>query len=172
MREVLRVCDVLGRMYQHWTGAVLNPDKDVTISWGDGILYDADKTWADYMAMVAAGMLKPEIALAWKFDLSWETPEDLAKIREKYMPEIKAMTGGGGDETPIKTGGISAQDDVVNNAEDVVGKTLNGAQTQSLVAVVAQVQSGQLSVGQAVNIISISIGISKEEAQKIIEGAI
>ena len=39
------------------------------------------------MQMVAAGILKPEIAIAWKYDLPWDKPEDLAAIREKYMPE-------------------------------------------------------------------------------------
>ena len=42
--------------------------------------------------MVAAGMLKPEIALGWYFDMPTETPEDLAAIREKYMPDVQEMT--------------------------------------------------------------------------------
>ena len=32
-----------------------------------------------------------EIALAWKYDLPWETPQDLEAIREKYMPELTDM---------------------------------------------------------------------------------
>lgn len=67
--------------------------------------------------------------------------------------------------TPIDEG------DVVAAAEDVTGKTLNGAQTQSLILVVTQFAEGKLSLGQAVNIISISIGVTKEEAQKLLEGA-
>lgn len=94
VREAVRVCEILGRMYQKYSGPAINPEKDVTIDWGNGILYDEDKTWADYMTMVSAGMMKPEIALAWKFNLPWETPEDLAAIREKYMPEMDAMVGG------------------------------------------------------------------------------
>ena len=94
VREAVRVCSVLGQMYQVGTSGVFDPQKDVIIDWGNGILYDEDKTWADYMSMVAAEMLKPEIALAWKFNLPCETPEDLAKVREKYMPEIEALTGG------------------------------------------------------------------------------
>ena len=56
------------------------------MSWGNGVLYDADKDWADTLSMVEAGLLKPELALAQKYDLPSETPEDLAAIREKYMP--------------------------------------------------------------------------------------
>ena len=34
------------------------------------------------------GLLKPELALAWKFDLPSETEADLEAIRQKYMPEL------------------------------------------------------------------------------------
>lgn len=95
VREAVRVCDLLGQMYKQCDSTAVNPEKDVSISWGNGILYDEDKTWADYMAMVAAGMLRPEIALAWKFDLPWEKPEDLAAIREKYMPELRQLAEDG-----------------------------------------------------------------------------
>lgn len=94
VREAVRVCDVLGRMYKAQTGAAVDPEKDVVIDWGNGILYDEEKEWSNYMALVSAGMLKPEIALAWKFNMPWDTPEDLRKIREKYMPEINALEGG------------------------------------------------------------------------------
>jgi len=94
VREAVRVCEALGRLYKVYSGPAIDPEKDVVIDWGNGILFDEDKTWADYMAMVAAGMIRPEIALAWKFNLPWETPKDLAKIREKYMPELQSMTDG------------------------------------------------------------------------------
>lgn len=87
VRETVRVCNILGQMYHLCDSAGVDPDKDVTILWGNGILYDEDQVWTDYKAMVAAGMLKPEIALGWYFDMPTETPEDLAAIREKYMPE-------------------------------------------------------------------------------------
>lgn len=93
-REAVRVCEALGRMYQAYSGPAIDPERDIAIDWGNGVLYDEDKAWADYMAMVAAGMIRPEIALAWKFNIPWETPEELAKIREKYMPELDALTGG------------------------------------------------------------------------------
>jgi len=57
-----------------------------------------------------------------------------------------------------------------NVAQDVAGKSLNGAQTQSLLAVMEQYAAKQLTLGQAINIVSIAIGISRQEAQKIIEG--
>ena len=97
VRESVRVCTILGRMYQVYSGPDIDLVKDVTITWGNGVLYDEDQTWIDLKAMVAAGMLKPEIAVGWYFDVPHETPEDLQKIREKYMPEIDSMAGDGGD---------------------------------------------------------------------------
>lgn len=60
------------------------------MSWigGNGVLFDEEKTWADYKDMVAAGLLKPEIALGWKFNMPRDTEAQLAKIRKKYMPEV------------------------------------------------------------------------------------
>ena len=97
VREAARVCDVMGRMYKAYSGPEIDPEKDIVISWGNGILYDEDQEWLDLKGMVAAGMLKPEIAVGWYFDMPHETPADLQKIREKYMPEIEAMAGDGGD---------------------------------------------------------------------------
>jgi SPP1 family phage portal protein len=67
---------------------------------------------------------------------------------------------------------VPGSDAVVEQAEDVTGKTLNGAQTQSLLSVVSQYASKALTLGQAINIISISIGVTKEEAKKLLEGAL
>ena len=87
VREAVRVCDILGRIYNLNSAGNVDVDKDIAFSWGNGILYDEDKTWTDYKAMVASNMLKPEIALGWYFDMSTETDADLEKIRVKYMPE-------------------------------------------------------------------------------------
>ena len=46
------------------------------------------------MQLVGAGMLKPELALAWYFEQPHDTPEDLARIREHYMPEMSRLTDG------------------------------------------------------------------------------
>ncbi|MDY4166976.1 MAG: hypothetical protein SOY27_05730 [Fournierella sp.] len=60
------------------------------IDWGNGVLFDKDREWADTLQLVNAGLLKPEIALAWKYSLPWETDEDLARVRRRLMPEKKA----------------------------------------------------------------------------------
>ena len=91
VKEAVMLCGVLGVLYRV-PGAHEVKEDSVSIDWGNGILFDEDKTWDDYKGMVAAGLLKPEIALGWRFGMPTETPEDLAKIREKYMPEMEKLT--------------------------------------------------------------------------------
>lgn len=92
IREAVRVCAELYKAYK--MSATEPKEEDVIISWGNGILYDRDKTWADYLTMVSAGILKPEIAVAWYFDIPWKTDADLAKVRTDYMPELQALLQG------------------------------------------------------------------------------
>lgn len=92
-KEAVRLCGVLGRLYRVPGAHDADPEK-VSIDWGNGVLYDEDKTWADYLDMVARGLLKPEIALGWRFGMPTETEDDLAAIRTKYMPELKRLADG------------------------------------------------------------------------------
>ena len=94
VREVLGICDALGRMYGLCGGETFDPETDIVIDFGNGVLYDRDKAWVERKEMVAAGMLKPELALSWYYNLPHDTPEDLAKIREDYMPELQNLVGG------------------------------------------------------------------------------
>lgn len=91
VKEAVRLCGILGGAYSVPNAHEVKED-DISIDWGNGILYDEDKTWDDYKGMVAAGLLKPEIALGWRFGMPTDTPEDLAAIREKYMPEMEKLT--------------------------------------------------------------------------------
>ena len=60
--------------------------------------------------------------------------------------------------------------DIGGAVTEVQGKALNGAQTQSLIAIMSQFSAGSLTEGQAVNLISTAIGISKSEARSILNG--
>lgn len=101
LKEGVRVAGALARL--HRISQAHDIDSDiVSVDWGNGVLYDEDKTWAEYMAMVGSGLLKPEIALGWRFNMPTDTPEDLQAIREKYMPDFTAMAmaaaaAGGGE---------------------------------------------------------------------------
>ena len=93
VREAVRLCGVFGEMY-HIPGAHEAEEDSVTFDWGNGILFDEEKTWEDMKDQVSRGLLKPEIAMGWRYGMPYETEADLAKIREKYMPDV---LGAGGD---------------------------------------------------------------------------
>lgn len=92
-KEAVRLCGTLGRLY-HVPDAHDVAEDAVSIDWGNGILYDEDKTWADYLDMVGRGLLKPEIALGWRFGMPTENEGDLAAIRAKYMPDMERLAEG------------------------------------------------------------------------------
>lgn len=88
VREAVRLCGILGQMYK-LPGAHEVADDAYTIDWGNGVLFDEEKTWAEYKDMVASGLLKPEIALGWRFNMPTDTEAQRRKIREKYMPDAE-----------------------------------------------------------------------------------
>ena len=80
VEETLALCRTLAELYnlgEKETGLL-------SFDWGNGTLYDQEKTWEDYMQMVEKGILKPEVALAWRFGLAGD---DEKTIREKWMPQ-------------------------------------------------------------------------------------
>jgi len=84
LQDALQLCGVLAQLYSL-------PEQEpgtISVDWGNGVLYDEDAQWETYRLMVADGLLRPEIALAWRFNLPMQTEEDLAAIRKKYMPEV------------------------------------------------------------------------------------
>ena len=85
VNNALFICSCLDRVYEddEWW------PEDVKIDWGDGVLYDRSRVWAEQQQMVADGLLRPEIALAWYYDLPAETEDDLRAVHEKYMPATK-----------------------------------------------------------------------------------
>ena len=82
------MCGIFGQMYKI-PGAHEAADDAYTVDWGNGVLFDEEKTWADYKDMVASGLLKPEIALGWRFNMPTDTEAQRRKIREKYMPDAE-----------------------------------------------------------------------------------
>lgn len=91
LKEVAVLCAELGKLYQIKGAADIDPEK-ISIDWGDGVLYNRDKVNQEMLAQVQSGLLAPEIYLGWYYEMPYETPEDRAKIRKKYMPEIESLT--------------------------------------------------------------------------------
>lgn len=97
VKEACRICGILGRLYSV-PGAHDIEEDDISFDWGNGILYDEEAAWADMKDQVARGLLKPEIAVGWRYGMPYDTEAQRRKIREKYMPEVVEDDDGGGDE--------------------------------------------------------------------------
>lgn len=76
-----------------------------------------------------------------------------------------------GEYTESAGESVNAQE-AIEAAEETVGRSLNGAQTQSLISVITQFANGTISEGQAANVIAAAIGVTKKEALAIIRGEI
>lgn len=93
VREAARLCGILGQMYRV-PGACEVREEDISFDWGNGVLFDEEAAWTDMKDQVARGLLKPEIAVGWRYGMPYDTPADLQKIREKYMPEVEDLSRG------------------------------------------------------------------------------
>lgn len=60
--------------------------------------------------------------------------------------------------------------EAIDLAEDAKGQALNGAQTQSLILIMDKLADGRLTEQQAINMIATAIGISRDEARRIVRG--
>ena len=65
----------------------------------------------------------------------------------------------------------SKAENIEETAEEIAGKGLNGIQAQSLIAILGQLSSGAITESQAISIIAITVGISKDKAREIVRGA-
>lgn len=144
---------------------------ETTFNWDDSVVIDKDSELLAMQQDVASGLIRPELYIMKKYGVT----EDEAL---KMMPDTKDLIEDNAFGDEISTNANTSkdlntslnEDKIVDDAEDVAGKTLNGAQTQSLISILTQYSAGELTIGQAINVISISIGVTKEEARKIIEG--
>lgn len=89
------------------------------------------------------------------------------KTTEYFVPNT------GQKSNILNSSGISdpanvSKQEVKETTEQITNKTLNGAQTQSLISVIQNYQSGALTLQQATNIIAVAIGVSKDEASELI----
>ena len=95
VKEAARLCGILGQMYQVPGAHEIGGD-DIAFDWGNGVLYDDEAAWNDMKDQVARGLLKPEIAVGWRYGMPYDTEAQRRKIREKYMPEV--LDDGSGEE--------------------------------------------------------------------------
>jgi hypothetical protein len=72
----------------------------------------------------------------------------------------------------LQRGGMASFDseDVVDDAEDAAGRALSGIQTNSLISIMNAYTAGNMSEGQAAQLIATAVGISTKQALNILRG--
>lgn len=156
LRDLVYAMDVLATAYNLAPAGII----EYSFEWDDSIVADRPTEFAERMQLQTAGRLRPEINIAWYFGV------DEAKALTMMVPETPdplAAFSGMTDTLPLPEGGEGGT--AVSSRQ-----SLNGAQTQSLIAIIAQLSAGQITEGQAVNLIATSIGIDKAEAIAIVKG--
>lgn len=81
--KTLRLCGLLAGLYHLPFPEVM----EAQVDWGNSTLYDEDKVWEEYRQMVSMGLIAPEVALGWRFNLPASTESERQTIRERYMPQ-------------------------------------------------------------------------------------
>lgn len=131
----------------------LNMETDITIDFDDSIIEDKQSERQQDRNDVAMGAMSLV-----EYRMKWYSEDK--STAEKNVPE-QNVTMPDDVKVPAFASGVRAE---------VQGKQLNGAQTQSLIAIMSQYSAGDITEGQAVNLISTAIGISKEEARALLNG--
>lgn len=105
-------------------------------------------------------------------EISQETLMGLASFIDDVKAELEKIQTekAESERDPVMASMFGNQVQQDDGGAEVQGKSLNGAQTQSLIAIMSQFGAGTLSEGQAVNLISTAIGINKDEARAILDG--
>lgn len=133
----------------------LSVSDEVLINFSDNIQEDDSSDKARDMQLITMGIMQ-----AWEYRVKW-MGEDEEKAKSMVMGVVNNMF-----EEEIQ------EDEISIKSEEGSVKSLNGAQTQSLIAIMGQFSSGAISEGQAVNLISTAIGITKDDAKKILNGEV
>ena len=81
--KTLALCGRLAALYQ----LPYPQEIGISVDWGNSTLYDEDKIWEEYRQMVSMGLVAPEVALGWRFNLPSTTEAERQIIRERYMPQ-------------------------------------------------------------------------------------
>ena len=87
VREYLTLCDTLGKMYRYCDQSAWDVTEQLAITWGNGVLYDPDRELETDLRLVAAQLLKPEIAVARHFDQPRSEERRVGKeCRSRWSP--------------------------------------------------------------------------------------
>lgn len=129
----------------------------------------ANQTEETQMVLLAGEYLDEESVLK---HLPWLTPEEAEEILKRKTAEDLRRFESDADDNNSEDNVTSTPTtgEAIDAAEEAVGKTLNGSQASSLITVIKGLKSGDITEGQAVRILTTSIGVTREEALAIIRG--
>lgn len=145
--ELIRIIVRLGEVL----GVDTDPDTEIVVNFDDSIIEDKQSERQSDRQDVSMGVMShAEYRAKWYGETLEEAQSNLPE-QNQIMDDSVTIPGGGA-------------------ITEVQGKSLNGAQTQSLIAIMSQFTAGELTEGQAVNLISTAIGIGKDEARAILNG--
>jgi A118 family predicted phage portal protein len=150
-------------------GEAVKPHAEIDIKFDDGYIIDKESERERDRQDARDGFMQK-----WEYRVKWygETEEEAKAAIAQSSEGIADPFGFASASAPA--GAQSTQGAVDGSGNEtkpeVQGKALNGAQTQSLIAIMAQLSAGAITEGQAVNLISTAIGIGKEEAKKLLSG--
>lgn len=94
---------------------------------------------------------------------------DRAEEILEQMDADELERGGAVDENGEPVEDVDTED-IMEEAEEAAGQPLNGIQTQSLISIIGEYSQGNLSEGQAANLIATAVGITKQKALDILQG--
>lgn len=161
IKDYIYSCDILINYYELASQGEYNLNFD----WSYSLIESSSESWAQLKDAQAMGIKsKAEVR-------QWLNPNESIDEAQSKIDDIKKSEPslddilGTDEEYSISS---KQKNDIEDNIEDTVAKTLNGAQTQSLINIVMQYKQGTLTEGQAINIIATSIGISKDEATELL----
>lgn len=154
-----------------------NPRAKVSVAFDDSIIEDVNATIERNIRLVGSGLRSSVDAIMAIEQCDEATArkklEAIRAERDLGEAETDALYSAGENMDIIADAATPGDvGKAVEVAQDKAGKTLNGAQTQSLISILTQYAQGIITLGQAIKVISVAIGVTEAEARAILEGSI
>lgn len=88
IQELIDICASLSRIYNAGYNDIKS--EDIVFDYGDGVLYNRDKTFNELLSLVGSGVLDARHLIGWYYEIDTTTPEGLKKA-EAMMPEMERL---------------------------------------------------------------------------------
>lgn len=142
---------------------------DLSAEWDDSIVVDTETEQKIRLQETNLKLLSKVDYLIWRYGLTKEqAQEKLNEINNEgnvfnLFDEENSLLSNQPSKENKNT------ENVKEDIDETVSKSLNGAQTQSLINIITQFKNKTLTYNQALQIIKVSIGIKDEEAKELLK---